>query len=256
MPRPLHLLRDGPSHWLANPARTANGLFILRNQADVFRVVYEVAGARVGVQPLPPTPENRDTTGDPLPVVVNANRWVVACPECGGAEFAWPEDPWFLCGSCFNAATGGKWRPVLWPGDTEITEVEDTLSARSNPFTRNWNAEEADVGDLKAENVANGEPPEWQWGADRPPKRINRSRPAGERSGTRWRDRVKKRKPIRSAIVLPRGWGEPTTITLPDGTDENEGVLLYPDAPPPPDPESFPLGIAPVAEPEEEEGEP
>lgn len=238
MPRPLHRLRDASEHWLANAINTPQGPTIITGQEQLRAFVYAPMGTRRGIQ-VAEYADRLPVSAAPLPVCVNANRWLVQCPYCGGAEFAWPEDPWFMCGSCFNSSVDGKWRPVVWPGDTEIAEVEAILNARPNPFSRNWDPFAEDTGDLRAQNVANGDPPEVRpedWEGQPPGPRIARSRTAGERSGARWRGVVQKRAPQRSAIQLPPGWDAPTTIAVPESSDVG-GEVLYPDAPLPKDSE-------------------
>ena len=34
---------------------------------------------------------------------INRGRWLANCPWCGGAEMVDPDNPKFLCLSCFNA---------------------------------------------------------------------------------------------------------------------------------------------------------
>jgi hypothetical protein len=107
MPEPLHKLRDGRGHWAVNPGPQGP----IRSLEDLHLFVYAPMAARKGVVAKPPA--QRAPESPPLPVRVDSSRWVVVCPDCGGAEFAWPDAPWFLCGSCFNATTDGRWRPVV-----------------------------------------------------------------------------------------------------------------------------------------------
>jgi hypothetical protein len=46
---------------------------------------------------------------------VDFGRLIADC-ECGGAEYVTPKYPWFFCFSCGNAMTGGRARPVIFPG--------------------------------------------------------------------------------------------------------------------------------------------
>ena len=94
-------------------------------------------------------------SGEPLPAIVNANRWIVECPVCNGAEFAWKEWPLFLCATCWNGANGYAFRPVVFPDDVEA--IERVLMARPVPDRRNWLPGES-VADLMAENEAHGLP--------------------------------------------------------------------------------------------------
>jgi hypothetical protein len=236
MARPLHTLRDGAQHFRNNPINTATGPVLILDVPTMYAAIYRPGAERKGITELPP-PTEIDTSAPPLPVRVNGNRWVVVCdlPLCGGAEYAWPDDPRFMCGSCFNASTGGKWRTVVWPGDDTIEEIETVLSARVSPFTRNWNPEEEDADDLRAQNRQAGDPEAADWQGNPPEKRIKRSRPANERNGTQWGQIVHKRpKPPRGTpIVLPSGWSpEPTVVAAPEAAASGSGVL-YPDVPPP-----------------------
>lgn len=235
MPTPLHFLRDAADHWLSNPVPIpGGGSYIIAGQPDLFRLVYVPMATRRGVTLLPPTPANRDD-GEPLPVQVNANRWIVQCPDCGGAEYAWPDHFWFLCGSCFNASTGGKWRPVLWPGDADIDAVEDVLLARTVPFARNWNPDAEALADLQEQNRERGDPE--SSGFERPGPRLKASRPAREKSGAAWREKVQKRPRQTQAsllLPLPRGWSPvPLAVAEPDPESVGEGIL-YPEVPIPP----------------------
>jgi len=50
-------------------------------------------------------------------------RWVARC-ECGGAEVVDPAEPVFFCCSCGNAGVGGRWRPVVFPEDVEVSDAD------------------------------------------------------------------------------------------------------------------------------------
>jgi len=96
-------------------------------------------------------------SGDPLVAVVDANRWIVHCPTCNGAEFVWKQTLLMMCATCWN---GGNvlpytFRPVALP--PRIKAIERVLMARPVPATRNWTPDET-VADLEAENEANGLP--------------------------------------------------------------------------------------------------
>lgn len=231
------MLRDAETHWGVNPIPTPLGLQSIRSQADVYRLIYAVIAEKRGVTLA--AADARDTDVDPLPVQVNHNRFVVVCPDCGGAEFAWPDDPWFLCAGCFNATLGGKWRPVIWPGDDELAEVESVLSARPLPAERNWNPETEDVDALKRQNREKGQPEKVaEWDEAERPKRVKGHRNAATKDGREWRRILRKRRQLapREAprLFLPEGWDTPTSIALPPGTHESS-ELLYPDVPTPPD---------------------
>ena len=91
---------------------------------------------------------------------VNHSRWIVECPTagCGGAQVASETDPRFLCHLCQNAAAGGKWLHVVWPGIEERAEIERVLLARELD-NRNWRPGET-IDFLKAENIAHYRDPD------------------------------------------------------------------------------------------------
>lgn len=92
--------------------------------------------------------------GTPAQTRVNHNRWIVDCPDCGGAEFLWPENL-MMCANCWNQGVGGLWRRVEIPDNGN--EIETVLKARPVPATRNWERHET-VAHLKRENQAKGLP--------------------------------------------------------------------------------------------------
>lgn len=93
--------------------------------------------------------------GDPLPAVVDANRWIVHCPTCNGAEFAWRDTHLFMCVNCWNGENNYYFRPVKFPDRPKA--IEQVLMARPNPTNRNWSPGES-VAALEAENEAHGLP--------------------------------------------------------------------------------------------------
>jgi hypothetical protein len=70
------------------------------------------------------------------PAYVSEGRWVVMCPDCGGARFAARDDWRFMCVECANFTVEGLWRPVLWPED--VGEIETELERRPMRRTQNW----------------------------------------------------------------------------------------------------------------------
>lgn len=99
----------------------------------------------------PPLTEVADTPA--IPARVNANRWIVDCPDCNGAEFVWTEGPLvMLCAGCWNAAVGHQWRPVLLPDPDARAAIEAILLARPMPATRNWEPWES-IAELAGENM-------------------------------------------------------------------------------------------------------
>lgn len=90
----------------------------------------------------------------PLAPRVNHNRWIVDCPNCGGAEFLWPEGL-MMCASCWNGDVDGQWRRVSNPANRN--EIDEVLMIRPVPGTRNWNRNES-IEDLQQENRKHGLP--------------------------------------------------------------------------------------------------
>jgi hypothetical protein len=229
MPKPIQLLRDGPGHWAVNDL--PGGIHIA-SQDDVWLNIYRPMGLRRGVTVPDSSPQNRAANATPIPVSVSAGRWVIECPDCHGGEFAWPDDPWVMCGSCFNATLNGKWRPAIWPSDAEVALIEDILHARVLPFTRNWSPDTDSTDDLRRQNAARGEPEaitEAEWAGERP-VRFKKPRRQTLRDGTEWRrhEPTWKRGPVRvERMALPSGWSAPTAI--PEPTGDVSGEILYPD---------------------------
>jgi hypothetical protein len=102
----------------------------------------------------PREPEPVDPAAVPLRARVYRNQWIVDCPDCHNAEFAWPDTPWFMCSDCLNGMTAHAWRPVQFPADR--VQIEATLRARRLPSTRNWDWSES-LADLKRENREHGD---------------------------------------------------------------------------------------------------
>lgn len=97
---------------------------------------------RHGLQDMGPAEKAK-----PLLAFVNAGRWSIKCPDCGGGEYAF-EERWVMCMSCFNAALGHKIRPVAFPKERE--KIEALLLRR--PLTnRNWEPGDT-LATLKREN--------------------------------------------------------------------------------------------------------
>ena len=94
--------------------------------------------------------------GAPLPARLNADRWVVVCPDCHDASFVWPETPLFLCAYCFNRAAGGLWRRVALPNADDLEEIEEVTGFRPLPHQRNWEPGQS-VDDLRLENEERGD---------------------------------------------------------------------------------------------------
>jgi len=132
------------------PIRDGKVNFNGQTLEEVTAWLYAGIAKRYGVT-VPPLSEMAGVA--PIPAIVNHGRWLVACPDCAGAEFVWPETPQMMCCNCWNAKVGGKWRPVALPKDR--AEIEAVLVRRVLPQERNWTAET--VAELKAENVERGD---------------------------------------------------------------------------------------------------
>ena len=76
-------------------------------------------------------------------------RFIVDCPNCNNAEYAF-EDGLFFCSVCNNSDIGGRTRMVKMPKDR--TEIEGLLSVRPIK-NRHWYPSET-VEDLQGENIA------------------------------------------------------------------------------------------------------
>lgn len=73
--------------------------------------------------------------GEEVQVYGNHGRWVVECPDCGGAQLACRTDHRFMCNECANIAVGGLWRPVVWPDNVQAIEAEMESRPEKN---QNW----------------------------------------------------------------------------------------------------------------------
>ena len=72
--------------------------------------------------------------GSPLQARIEYARWIVDCPNCHSAEFAF-EDNLFFCSLCKNSDVQGKARRVIFPGPR--LEIETTLGKRPI-INRHW----------------------------------------------------------------------------------------------------------------------
>lgn len=89
--------------------------------------------------------------GKPLKSRVEYGRWIVDCPNCGGAEFAF-EDRLFVCSLCQDSDIGGKPRRVVMPRNRR--RIEELLGRRFI-LNRHWLSGES-IKKLKAENDKEG----------------------------------------------------------------------------------------------------
>ena len=91
------------------------------------------------------------STEPPLKARINYSRWIVDCPNCSNAEFAF-EDSLFLCSQCKNGDVGGKVRKVEMP--TDRTQIESILANRKI-INRHWYPTET-IKQLEDENKLHG----------------------------------------------------------------------------------------------------
>jgi len=85
----------------------------------------------------------------PLEARIEYARFIVYCPNCNSAEYAF-EDNLFFCSQCSNSDIQGKARKVKMPKDR--TEIETILSKRPIK-NRHWFPTEM-VEDLENENIS------------------------------------------------------------------------------------------------------
>ena len=87
----------------------------------------------------------------PLEARIEYARFIVDCPNCNSAEYAF-EDNLFLCSQCSNSDVQGKVRKVKMPKDRK--QIEDILGKRPIK-NRHWSPYET-VEDLEKENIEMG----------------------------------------------------------------------------------------------------
>ncbi len=59
----------------------------------------------------------------PLEARIEFARWIVDCPNCHNAEFAF-EDGLFFCSQCNNSDVGGNVKEVKMPKERQQIEIE------------------------------------------------------------------------------------------------------------------------------------
>jgi len=91
------------------------------------------------------------TKGKQLLARAEYARWIVDCPNCNSAEYAF-EDKLFFCSQCLNSDISGKSRKVVMP--IERLQIESILSVRPIK-NRHWYPNETIV-DLQKENLKMG----------------------------------------------------------------------------------------------------
>jgi len=87
--------------------------------------------------------------GKPIEARIEYARYLVDCPNCNSAEYAF-EDKLFFCSQCLNSDIQGKVRKVKMPKDRK--QIEDVLGKRPIK-NRHWFTTET-VGDLENENIS------------------------------------------------------------------------------------------------------
>jgi hypothetical protein len=88
----------------------------------------------------------------PVMAFVNHGAWLVKCPDCEGAEYAW-EEGFYYCFSCHNNSVGHQMRRLLFP---EHREAIEAVLERRPLLNRNWEEPET-VEDLLLENIAHAD---------------------------------------------------------------------------------------------------
>ena len=89
--------------------------------------------------------------GKPLNARIEYAAWIVDCPNCGNAEYAF-EDKLFLCSLCKNSNVGGRIYKVKMPQRRK--KIEELLAKRPIK-NRHWFPTES-VQDLENENISHG----------------------------------------------------------------------------------------------------
>jgi len=88
------------------------------------------------------------TKGKQLQARAEYSRWIVDCPNCNSAEYAF-EDNLFFCSQCHNSDIQGKARKVKMPKDRKT--IEEILGKRAIK-NRHWFPTET-IADLEKENL-------------------------------------------------------------------------------------------------------
>ncbi len=89
--------------------------------------------------------------GKPLEARIEFARYLVDCPNCNSAEYAF-EDKLFFCSQCLNSDVQGKARKVKMPKDRK--QIEEILGKRAIK-NRHWFTNET-IADLEKENNSHG----------------------------------------------------------------------------------------------------
>lgn len=116
--------------------------------------LYGILAERNGVE-LPPLSEVF-TDEPPLAAELYHDVWVVRCPTvgCGDVVVAWRAEALFMCTTCWNGPTDGKWRRVGYPD--EVLDIEEVLGYRMISHERNWYPTES-LQDVIEQNKQRGD---------------------------------------------------------------------------------------------------
>uniref|UniRef100_A0A6M3JTC3 Uncharacterized protein n=1 Tax=viral metagenome TaxID=1070528 RepID=A0A6M3JTC3_9ZZZZ len=87
--------------------------------------------------------------GKPLEARIEYARFIVDCPNCNNAEYAF-EDKLFFCSQCLNSDIQGKARKVKMPKQRK--QIEEILGKRAIK-NRHWFPSET-MQDLENENIS------------------------------------------------------------------------------------------------------
>jgi len=88
------------------------------------------------------------STAKPLEARIEYARFIIDCPNCNSAEYAF-EDKLFFCSQCLNSDIQGKVRKVKMPKDRK--QIETVLGKRPIK-NRHWFPTES-IEDLEKENL-------------------------------------------------------------------------------------------------------
>lgn len=118
----------------------------------------EIAQEKIGGRFSKPSQLNRGrlkqlpiASGASLRARIDHARFIVDCPNCGSAEFAF-EDRFFWCTTCSNSDVNGRVRKVIMPQKRKA--IETILELRPIK-SRNWNPGET-IERLEQENIEHG----------------------------------------------------------------------------------------------------
>ena len=107
-----------------------------------------------------------DPEGTAVLAFIIHGRWMATCnttygdnSQCVASEVVDPDDPVFMCLSCFNLSNNGKLAPVDFPEGQYKADIEEILIARPLIITRGWLPHQGEtLVDLIGENIEHGNP--------------------------------------------------------------------------------------------------